>query len=825
MPLIGKKYVKNNLNLNYSTEHIAQIIEAQIIGDSKASISHLSIDSRTIENSQNTLFFALSGSQKNGHEYIQDAYEKGIRCFVVSHLENSFSSLNETCFLLVKNPLKALQTLAKYHRESFHLQTIGITGSNGKTIVKEWLSSCLNDEFSIIRSPKSYNSQIGVPLSVWNINSKHTLGIFEAGISQKGEMVHLESIIQPQLGILTHIGTAHQENFTSKEELLEEKLHLFSHCDTLIFPSSKKWVNKIIAKRFPDKNLLSWGFSERSYLRIIRLKKRKDYTKIEAIHNHFNIKFKIPFVDQASIDNVLTTITTLLYLGFSEGKINQKINKLQPLKMRLELLEGIHENLLISDVYNADLDSVKIALDVLAHQEYPSKSLILTLFNSFDQEIFTIIKKLNLKHLILIGNFEKQDALAQTTLYYKSTEDFIQNTDLSIFKNEAILFKGSRRFGLEKVVQKMIKKNHETIFEINLEHFIHNLNYFKAKLKSTTKIMVMVKASSYGSGVYEIANLLKFHQVDYLGVAYPDEGITLRHLGIQMPIMVMNADTSSHLSIVENQLEPEIFSFRVLKSFIETLKQTRQKNYPIHLKLDTGMHRLGFEKNDIKSLQSFLKEHAEWIHVQSIFSHLATADVPQEKDFTIYQIQQFQMLYQELASGLGYQPIQHILNSSGISHFGEYQFDMVRLGIGIYGYNFDPKVQQHLKNVGTLKSTLSQIKVIKKGETVGYSRNFKAEKETRIATIPIGYADGISRLQGNQVGYVWIHHQKAPIIGNVCMDMIMVDVSTIPCQEGDTAILLGEHPSLEEVAQWQQTIPYEVLTSISPRVKRIYYRE
>ncbi|APD07182.1 alanine racemase [Flavobacteriaceae bacterium UJ101] len=811
--------------MNYSIQHIAQIINASITGASNTSISHLSIDSRAIENSQNTLFFALKGSQKNGHEYIQDAYKKGVQCFVVSHLEDSFSTLNEACFLLVQNPLEALQTLAKHHRKSFSLPTIGITGSNGKTIVKEWLSTCLNDNFSIARSPKSYNSQIGVPLSIWNINAKHTLGIFEAGISQVGEMIHLESIIQPQLGILTHIGTAHQENFRSKEELLEEKLNLFTHCDTLIFPSSKKWVTKIITKRFHDKKLLSWGFSERSYLRIIRLKKRRNYTKVEAIHNHFNIKFKIPFVDQASIDNVLTTIVALLHFGFSEGRINQKIGQLQPLKMRLELLEGIHENLLISDVYNADLDSVKIALDVLAHQEYPSKSLILTQFNSFDEGIFSIIKKLNLKHLILIGNFNKQTSLAQTTFYYKNIEDFLENTDLSIFKNEAILFKGSRRFGLEKVVQKMIKKTHETIFEINLENLIHNLNYFKTKLKPTTKMMVMVKASSYGSGVYEIANLLKFHQVDYLGVAYPDEGITLRNLGIQMPIMVMNADTSSHISIIENRLEPEIFSFRVLESFIEKLKQTNQKNYPIHLKLDTGMHRLGFEESDMKQLQSFLKEHTEWLHIQSIFSHLATADVPQEKDFTLGQVQQFQTLYEKLTSTLGYQPIQHILNSSGISHFSEYQFDMVRLGIGIYGYNFDPKIQQYLKNVGTLKSTISQIKTLKKGETVGYSRRFKAEKETLIATIPIGYADGISRFQGNQVGYVWIHNQKAPIVGNVCMDMIMVDISTISCQEGDTVILLGEHPSLEEVAQWQQTIPYEVLTSISPRVKRVYYKE
>ncbi|MFV0530460.1 MAG: bifunctional UDP-N-acetylmuramoyl-tripeptide:D-alanyl-D-alanine ligase/alanine racemase [Flavobacteriales bacterium] len=811
--------------MNYSIKHIAQIIQAEIVGDFRTDISHLSIDSRAIENSQNTLFFALKGSQKNGHEYVCDAYEKGTRCFVVSHLDESYSALKKTCFLRVQDPLKALQNLAKYHRKSFDLQTIGVTGSNGKTIVKEWLSSCLNDDFFIVRNPKSYNSQIGVPLSVWNINAKHTLGIFEAGISQKGEMACLESVIQPQLGILTHIGTAHQENFSSKEELLQEKLNLFTHCETLIFPVSKKWIYESIVKRFPDKKLISWGFSEKAYLKIIRLKSKHHETKVEAVHNHFHLKFKIPFTDQASIDNILTIIVTLLYFGFSEGKINQKISKLQPLKMRLELLEGIQENLLISDVYNADLDSVKISLDVLAHQEYPSKSLILTEFNSFNQEVFPLIKKLKLHYLVLIGSFEKNNSLAQNVLHFKSTDEFLEKTDLAIFKNEAILFKGMRYFGLEKVVQKMIKKNHETVFEINLEHLIHNLNYFKTKLKPSTKIMVMVKASSYGSGVYEIANLLKFHQVDYLGVAYPDEGIVLRNFGIQMPVMVMNADTSSHLSIIENQLEPEIYSFRVLQSFIKNVKQTQQKNYPIHLKIDTGMHRLGFEEKDLDWLKKILKESKNLIKVQSIFSHLATADVPGEKDFTLNQIKKFQTLYQELASVLDYQPIQHILNSSGISHFSEYQFDMVRLGIGVYGYSFDEEVQKYLKNVGTLKSTLSQIKTLKKGDSVGYSRRFIAEGEIKIATIPIGYADGVRRLQGNQVGYVSIHGQKAPIIGNICMDMLMIDITNIPCQEGDEVILLGEQPSLAEVAQWQQTIPYEVLTAISPRVKRVYYKE
>ncbi len=813
--------------MSLSIDHIAQTLQAEIKGNFRTEITHLSIDSRAIENSLHTLFFALPGNQKDGHSYIVDAYQKGVRCFVVSQFDNTFSSLENTCFLKVPHTLQALQHLAKEHKKKFDLNTIAITGSNGKTIVKEWLAECLNDDFSIIRSPKSYNSQIGVPLSIWNINEKHTLGIFEAGISQKEEMKALEAIIQPQIGILTHIGSAHQENFNSKEEVLQEKLRLFTHCEILIFSGQKKWLCETIQAQFPEKKLLYWGFSEKAFLRIVRIKTKSHYTKVEAVHQHHHVKFTIPFTDQASIDNCLTIITTLLHFGFSEGKINQKIGKLHPIQMRLEFLEGIQHTLLISDVYNADFDSVKIALDVLSHQEYTNKTLILTEFNSFNEELYSMINKIALKRLILIGNFDPDDhAVSANEIYYfNNTDHFIQDFNFTILQDEAILLKGSRRFGLEKVVKKLIKKNHETVFEINLEHLVHNLNYFKSKLQPSTKIMVMVKASSYGSGVYEIAHLLKFHQVDYLGVAYPDEGVTLRNLGIQMPIMVMNADTSSHQSIIEQQLEPEIFSFRVLRSFVQKLKQTDQKNYPIHLKLDTGMHRLGFEEDDLYKLKLFLLENSDYISVQSIFSHLATSDVPEEKNFTLKQIHLFQTLYEDLVSSLGYRPIQHILNSSGITHFTDYQFDMVRLGIGLYGYNFDPKVQLHLKPIGTLKSTLSQIKTLQKGETVGYSRRFKAEKTTRIATIPIGYADGISRLQGNEKGYVQINQQKAPIIGNVCMDMIMVNVTEIACQEGDEVILLGEQPSLTEVAEWQQTIPYEVLTSISPRVKRVYYKE
>ncbi len=809
----------------YTVKYIAELIEAEIHGLPQGEIKHLSIDARAIENSEESLFFALSGSQKNGHDYIFDAYKKGVRNFVVSEIKNDFLSLEGAAYLKVKDTLEALQKLAGKHRKSFDLKVIAITGSNGKTIVKEWLSICLADNFSIVKSPKSYNSQIGVPLSLWAINNKHTLGIFEAGISQANEMKSLERIIHPELGILTHIGTAHIENFNSKELLLHEKLNVFKRCETIIFSSSKPWVYKEIIKRFPSKKCLSYGKTAKDTLQIIEADKKENYTQIKAVFKQRCLHFKVPFTDRASVDNTLTVILTLLHLGFSQEKINEKIQSLYAVRMRLEFLEGINQNLLISDIYNSDWDSVKIALEVLAYQEYANKSLVLTEFNSFNPELYTIIKKLNLKHLVLIGNFQKEETLAQKTYYFDDTVDFITRMDFSLFSNEAILFKGARRFELEKAVKKMVKRNHETVLEINLENLIHNLNYFKRKLNPQTKIMVMVKAFSYGSGVYEIANLLKFHQVDYLGVAYPDEGIALRNLGISMPIMVMNAIHHSHSAIIEHRLEPEIFNFRVLHSLVGLLKSIGLKKYPIHLKLETGMHRLGFETSELATLKKLLKENEPWLQVQSIFSHLATADIPEEKAYVLHQVRRFNRNYNAVVSVLDYLPIKHILNSSGISHFSKYQFDMVRLGIGIYGYNFDHKVRRHLKSIATLKSTITQIKYLRERDTVGYGRRFKAPKTTRIATIPIGYADGLRRLQGKGIGYVKIHHQKAPIIGNICMDMTMIDVSNISCEEGDEVILIGKSPSLEEVAAWQQTIPYEVLTSISSRVKRIYYKD
>ena len=814
--------------MKYNITTIAQILQAEVKGNQNYTIAQLSIDSRAINSTEDCLFFALSGVQKNGHSYIQDAYEKGIKSFVIQQFEPYFDSMTNAVFLKVNNVLQALQQLAAYHRKQFQYPVIGVTGSNGKTIVKEWLSQCLEPEYDVVKSPKSYNSQIGVPLSVWKMKSKHQIGIFEAGISQKGEMEKLEAIIQPNIGIFTHLGTGHQENFDSSEAIFLEKIKLFQHSSLIIFPldKDKMWMQTLLQEHCPQATLLSWGISDKADFHIESYQKETKKSIIELIYKEKKYLFNIPFSDQALAEDVISVIITMLYLGFEEKHINQKISKLERLKMRLEILEGMYESLIISDVYNSDFDSVKIALGVLQHQDYQNKSLVLSDFDSYSASILTFIERLELENFIWIGEAKQfSKTLANHIFQYENTDDFLRDFPLKKFENQVVLFKGARRFRLEKAVKKMMFRTHETVFEINLENLSHNLNYYKSKLKPNTKMMVMVKASSYGSGVYEVANLLKFHQVDYLGVAYPDEGIQLRELGIKMPIMIMNADISSHSFLAQYQLEPEIYNFRTLESFIRTAKSSALQHYPIHIKIDTGMHRLGFELKDLEKLTSLLVENKQFIKVQSIFSHLATADVPEENNFVKRQISVFEEAYQKISEAINIQPIKHILNSAGISHFSDYQFDMVRLGIGIYGYDFDSEVQKHLKNVSTLKSVVSQIKELAVGETVGYSRRFKAERPTITATIPIGYADGISRLQGNGVGYVLVNQQEAKIIGSICMDMLMVDVTDIECNEGDEVIILGEKPSVVELAAWQQTIPYEVLTSISPRVKRVYYRD
>ena len=808
-------------------ENIVSILHANQFGKaSNCTIDSVSIDSRSLQNNQNTLFFALVGPNNDGHNYIASLIENGVQNFVVTYIPEKLS--NNANFLVVENTLDALQKLAAYHRNQFHFPVIGVTGSNGKTIVKEWLHFLLSPDYNIARSPKSYNSQVGVPLSVLSMNDKHNLGIFEAGISKVNEMEKLEAIIKPTIGILTNIGSAHDEGFANREEKIKEKLLLFKNSEVLIYQKDKT-VDLLIDKKVKP---FSWSFTDKTAAVFISKKDQGEQIILEIRHQNSSFEIQIPFKDQASIENAISCLMVLLYLKYEIKTIQDRMLQLFPVEMRLKVKNGINNTTLIDDSYSSDFQSIKIALDFLENQkQHDNKTILLSdIFESglSDQELYSKVAEMivanKIARVILVG--EKMAAfenLFSNAITFKTTDDLIDNFDRVPFGNETILIKGARDFKFEKIVALLEEKTHETVLEINLNAISHNLNYYKSKLKPSTKMMVMVKAFGYGNGGFEIAKLLEHHKVDYLGVAFADEGISLKNAGIKLPIMVLNPESTSFNAIIQHQLEPEIYSLKGLKAFIKIAEQRNLVGFPIHVKLDTGMHRLGFEKDSLEELITILKENKS-VRVQSILSHMATSDNLNHKEFAKSQIAAFEKWSSRLMNELQIQPIRHILNSSGISNFTEAQYDMVRLGIGIYGVSNDPDEQKYLENVGTLKSVISQIRTIQAGESVGYGRRFVAQKTTKIATIPIGYADGISR-HWSKSGFVTIHNQKAAIVGSICMDMLMVDSTEIDCKEGDEVVIFGDNPSVIFMAEQLRTIAYEILTSISQRVKRVFYRE
>lgn len=806
-------------------QNIIPVIHAKWFGsDETCLIDNVSIDSRSLQNNNGTLFFALVGQHHDGHRYISELIATGVQHFVVSRVPEKLS--DKANFLLVDNTLEALQQFAAYYRKQFHFPVIGITGSNGKTIVKEWLNFLLSPEYNVIRSPKSYNSQVGVPLSVIGINERHNLGIFEAGISLVGEMEKLSTIIQPTLGILTNIGSAHNEGFASEEEKITEKLKLFQHAEVVILRKNEK----IEALLNPSQKTFTWNYDDAS-ADVSVSQKGVSVLEITQKDHHFSVE--IPFHDKASEENAITCLMVLLHFGYDQKTIQERIANLYPVEMRLQVKNGNNNCTIIDDSYSSDYQSLKIALDFLEqHKTHQKKTVILSdIFQSgfpVDElyaKVFRLLTHNKIDTVIGIG--ESIGMYLKDYPNFKSfatTHDFLSQFNSEHFSNETILIKGARSFQFEEIVVVLEEKTHETVLEINLNAISHNLNYYKSKLKPSTKMMVMVKAFGYGSGSFEIAKLLAHHKVDYLGVAFADEGIALRNAGITMPIIVMNPENTAFSAMVAYNLEPEIYSASVLKKFIVLAQQKNLSDYPIHLKLDTGMHRLGFEAKDLDELIGLLKNN-NFISVKSIFSHLSSSDVPEFREFTLEQIQKFDSWSSQLINELNISPIRHILNTSGIYSFAEHQFDMVRLGIGLYGVGNDPEEMTHLENVGTLKTIILQIKEIAVGESVGYSRKFRATVPTRTATIPIGYADGIPRSWGNEKGYVTINHQKARIVGNICMDMLMVDVTDIDCKEGDTVIIFGKSPRVTELAEVVGTIAYEILTSISHRVKRVFYKE
>lgn len=816
----------------YTTLEIAKIIEAQPFIKKDGEIQYLLIDSRNIVSTVNSLFFAIRGERHDGHDFIKELYHKGVKNFVVDQIPEYKKELENASFLLVDNTLKALQKLAAAHRTRFNYPVVGITGSNGKTIVKEWLFHLLQGSKNVIRNPKSYNSQVGVPLSVWLMSEINNFAIFEAGISMPGEMENLEKIIHPDIGLITNVGEAHQENFKDYKEKCVEKLKLFDHSKQIIYCKDHSLIHQEIEARFPEKNVFTWSEKLDANLKILNKSRKEHATFIEYQYEDQKNTITIPFTDAASVEDAIHLLAVLYATEIVPDDVKQKFNTLPAVAMRLELKKGINNCTLINDSYNSDLHSLSIALNYLGQQnQHASKTVILSDIlqsgkeeRALYQEVSKLLKKYHVNRLIGIGEAlsNQGDLFTLEKSFFKTTSDFLHHLTKNDFADEAILLKGARDFYFEKISSVLEEKSHRTVLEINLNAMVHNLNYFRSKLNPATKIMAMVKALSYGSGTFEIANVLQYQRVDYLGVAFADEGVALRKAGIKIPIIVMNPEQNSFDLMIEHQLEPEIYDFLVLHQFAIAIKDAGKKNYPVHLKLDTGMHRLGFVEEEINQLIDALKA-ANFIKVKSIFSHLAASDENIHDSFTIKQVQLFDAMSKKIRKALKYPVIRHIANSAGIERFPEAQFDMVRLGIGLYGISATN--QEQLATVSTLKSTVIQTKQVKKDETIGYSRKARALDDMTIAIIPVGYADGLNRKLGNGLGKLFINGFLVPTVGNICMDMCMVDITGCNVHEGDEVIIFGKEQSVIDLANMLETIPYEIFTSVSSRVKRVYFQE
>lgn len=819
----------------YFLSAIAQILGAKrsIVRD--VVIEHLLTDSRRISNAPATLFFALEG-RRNGHDFIPELYAAGVFSFVVKDNYQIPKELSNANFLPVKTVLPALQQLAAFHRKQFDFEVIAITGSNGKTVVKEWLYQLLSPDKNVVRSPKSYNSQTGVPLSLWQMDMQHEAGIFEAGISLPGEMERLEAMIQPTIGVLTHFSAAHDEGFSNRTEKLHEKLKLFTNVNLLIY--NKDQAPKEMAELLKGRQTFTVSRQVNQVdLFVFQQENLSDKTQFHAVFKGENISCHIPFLDEASVENALLCWGTMLALGTEPAVISRRMEGLNPVSMRLELKNGVHNCSVIDDSYNSDINSLEIALNFLERQkQHPKKTLILSdIYQSglksgvLYQQVADLIQQKKIDKLIGVGQEISENQmlfLAPEKHFFADTESLLQHLPSLQFRDETILLKGSRSFEFERISRVLSQKTHETVLEINLNALQNNFNYYKSVLKPGVKLMAMVKAFSYGSGSFEIAGILQFNKADYLAVAYVDEGVSLRNAGITLPVMVLNPEVSAFSQLIEHQLEPEIYSFNVLEKYAVFIHEKSLSAVPIHLKIDTGMHRLGFEFTEAETLCTMLKNNPA-LQVKSVFSHLAGSGSAEHDKFTYHQFNTFKKVCELLENALGYPFIKHISNTSAISRWPEMQLDMVRLGIGLYGIDTAGNQQKNnlLQPVASLKTSISQLKKVKAGETVGYSRNGQMEKDGTIATVRIGYADGYLRVFGNGNGKMLINGKFAPTIGHISMDMCMLDVSRIEVQDDDEVIVFNEELRIETLAEQAGTIPYEILTNISQRVKRVYFYE
>lgn len=798
----------------YTIAQIAEIVDGKLHGNGNLEIAHLYTNTRRIQVKENSLFFAIATEKNDGHNYVEHALQMGVTAVVVSKKPSTNCD-----YILVKDTLVALQQLSSHHRATFDMPTVAITGSNGKTIVKEWLSELVSSSYTVCKNPKSYNSQIGVPLSVWRLGGKDEIAVFEAGISQIGEMVRLERIIQPTVGVFTHLGDAHARNFTTDQEKLAEKLTLFKNCETIIVSANQPDV--LASIKALDKKTFTWGANMMCDLHVTR----STEGAFVATYEGNSELISLPFSDKASIENAFTAASAALVLGQKLSTIASHLTKLQPVDMRLQQVAGQNNTQLILDYYNNDYQSVVMALDFVNQQKSKSKSIVILSdileSNLEDTELYANINKLlttnNIHSLIAIGSniSQQQKSFTLPTDAYATTEEFLKKHPLHTLQNATVLLKGAREFTFEKIADKLKVKTHETKLEVNLTRLQHNIDVVKKSIGAKTKLMAMVKALGYGSGGYQVAKLLEYNRIDYLGVAYTDEAIELRESGISTPIMVLNPDLTDLSPYTDLHIEPVIHSF---SSFAKIATQS----ISVHLEFDTGMHRLGFEEEDVPRLLEQI-ELSE-VKVASVFSHLATSDDPTMDDFTQGQIAAFERIAKNIENSVGYPITKHLSNTAGIERFANARFDMVRLGIGLYGISPLGKSSQLLP-VSTFKSFVSQVRTVKAGDGIGYGQHDKSAEDRKIAIVAVGYADGYARAFGQGKGFFMINGKKAPVVGNVCMDMTMCDVTDVACQEGDEVLIFGDSPSVEDLADTIGTIPYEILTSISERVNRVFYQE
>lgn len=823
--------------MEYTIEKITTLIGARRLGTAEATISWLLTDSRSLCFPESTLFFALRSERNDGHKYISELYNRGVRNFVVSSTPQNAADYADANFLKVTDVLSALQRLAERHRDEFDIPVVGITGSNGKTMVKEWLYQLLSPSMTITRSPRSYNSQIGVPLSVWLLNERTQVALLEAGISEVGEMDALQDIIQPTIGVLTSLGAPHQENFRSLEEKCMEKLMLFKNASFIAYNTDDAVVSRCVRRSSFKASKIGWSRENPSEaLYIKNVSSGTDATTILYVYKGKEASYRLPFIDEASVECSFACAAIALHLGITAEQLSERMATLEPVAMRLEVKEGVRGCTLINDTYNSDINSLDIALDFMNRRPDHNgrrRTLILSdIYQSGEAQgkLYSKVSELALNRgvqkFIGVGRGLKDNSTEIHITECHFFDDVASFTASEVFRNlhdELILVKGSRTFGFDYIAELLEQKVHETILEVNLNALVDNFNYYRSLMKPETKLVCMVKADAYGAGAVEVSKTLQDHRVDYLAVAVADEGVTLRKNGITCNIIIMNPEMTAFKTMFDYDLEPEVYSFRLMDALVRAAEKEGITNYPVHIKLDTGMHRLGFDPiNDIDEVVNRLR-HQNAIIPRSVFSHFVGSDSDEFDDFSASQFDKFQQAANKLQSAFSHKILRHIANSAGIEHFPERQLDMCRLGIGLYGVN--PRNNNMINNVSTLKTTILQMRTVPADETVGYSRKGKLSQDSVIAAIPIGYADGLDRHLGNGNGYCVVNGRKAPYVGNICMDVAMIDVTGIDCEEGDMVEIFGDNLPVSVLSDALETIPYEVLTSVSNRVKRVYMIE